>query len=77
MDWLACVQVIKVYCGHFYHFRCVEAYLREPPFGKGCHTCGLGIEHHALTTDSKVLEARWAAQQAKKRELDEIVDFLS
>ena len=66
-----------MYCGHCYHFKCVEMYLSEPPFGKGCHTCGMGIEHHSLTTDAQVLEARWAALQAKKRELDEIVDFLS
>eukprot|EP00892_Ulva_mutabilis_P012857 jgi/Ulvmu1/9944/UM058_0027.1 len=71
------MQVLKAYCGHCYHFKCIERYLSEPPFGKGCHTCGVPIEHHSLTTDAHVLEARWAAQQAKQRELDEIADFLS
>ena len=71
------MQVLKVYCGHHYHYACADRYLSQPPFGKTCHTCGALIEHHALTTDVKVLEARWAAKQAKKRELDEITDFLS
>ena len=70
-------QVLKIYCGHHYHFACVDQYLSEPPFGKTCHACGVPIEHRALTTDVKVLEARWAAKQAKQRELDEIADFLS
>lgn len=75
--WHRHVQVLQIYCGHHYHFACVDRYLSEPPFGKACHKCGAPIEHRALTTDVVVLEARWAAKQAKQRELDEIADFLS
>ena len=68
---------MQLYCGHYYHFKCVEEFVSEPPFGKQCHTCGSLIEHPLLTTDTRVLEARWASKQAKERELDEILDFLS
>ena len=69
-------QVLQVYCGHFYHFKCVDEYVSAPPFGKACHTCGVPLEHALLTTDVRVLEARWASKQAKERELDDIRTFL-
>jgi hypothetical protein len=54
----------------------VEEYVSQPPFGKCCNECGAPIEHNLLTTDVKVLEARWASKQAKQREFDEILDFM-
>lgn len=68
--------MIEINCGHFYHFRCAEDHVSTPPFGKRCHTCNAPIEHALLTTDTRVLEARWASKQAKQRELDDILDFL-
>ncbi|PNH06502.1 Long chain acyl-CoA synthetase 1 [Tetrabaena socialis] len=57
-------------CGHYLHHRCIEAYLASPPFGKGCPVpgCGERVSHPRLVTDPAVLEARWAARHARRRE---------
>eukprot|EP01025_Chloroclados_australasicus_P047015 TRINITY_DN5212_c0_g2_i1.p2 TRINITY_DN5212_c0_g2~~TRINITY_DN5212_c0_g2_i1.p2 ORF type:complete len:428 (-),score=48.45 TRINITY_DN5212_c0_g2_i1:603-1886(-) len=70
------MRVMRLYCGHLYHGKCVEEYVSKPPFGKECHHCGRKMEHHNLTTDVKVLEQRWAANQARNREINDVVDFM-
>lgn len=69
----------RVYCGHIYHNKCLDTYIKTPPFqgGKNCHTCGLKIYHDKWKLTPETVEARWAHKQAKQRELDEVVDFLS
>ncbi|XP_065831503.1 uncharacterized protein [Oscarella lobularis] len=75
-------HVERVYCGHFYHYKCLDKYLQTPPFkgGKPClHTdCRKRIFHEKwkASRDPKLAEDRWAHQEAKRRELDEVVDFL-
>ena len=94
-------------CGHFFHLKCLEDQLAEPPFGKdGCRAkrtpgrgddwaadgpnadggtgegdagqgsgfCGSAIHNSKLMTNAKLLEQRWAAKQAKARELDDVTD---
>ena len=44
--------------------------------GKKCLSCKERIFHDRWKTSPKVLEERWAHQEAKKRELQEVSDFL-
>jgi len=71
-------RVEKVYCGHMFHFLCLNKYMKTPPFagGKKCPGCGKQIFHEKWKITAEVLETRWAHKQAKQRELEEVVDFL-
>ena len=62
-------------CPHLYHFHCLETYVTNPPFDKGCKVCGEKIKHRKLVTESKALEARWAAQKAREREIADAADL--
>lgn len=68
----------RVYCGHLFHFRCLDKYMKAPPFatGKFCSSCGKQIFHEKWQISASVMEQRWAHKQAKQRELDEVMDFL-
>ncbi|XP_014666702.1 PREDICTED: uncharacterized protein LOC106808481 [Priapulus caudatus] len=70
----------KVYCGHLFHYGCMDAYMKIPPFqgGKQCPNadCKKRIYHNKWRATPEVAEARWAHAQAKDRELAEVVDFL-
>eukprot|EP00118_Oscarella_pearsei_P004439 m.19008 g.19008 ORF g.19008 m.19008 type:complete len:334 (+) comp27771_c0_seq5:312-1313(+) len=76
------LHVERIYCGHFYHYKCLDKYLQTPPFkgGKLCAKAGCGrrIFHDKwkASRDPKLAEDRWAHQEAKKRELNEVIDFL-
>lgn len=70
------MSVLRIYCGHMYHCACIEQYVSNPPFDKGCCICGQRVAHHKLVTEPKVLEARWASQQARAREVADALDFL-
>ncbi|XP_076035708.1 uncharacterized protein LOC143021827 [Oratosquilla oratoria] len=72
-------HVERILCGHIYHNACLDKYIKTPPFqgGKKCHTCGQQIFHEKWKITQKLAEERWAHKQAKQRELDEVVDFLS
>lgn len=73
------LHVERVYCGHLYHFGCLVTYMKTPPFsdGKLCHTCGKRIFHDKYKISPQLAEARWSQEQARKRELDEVIDFMS
>ncbi|XP_072015615.1 uncharacterized protein [Amphiura filiformis] len=68
-----------MYCGHVYHHGCVDAYMKIPPFtgGKKCPDCGKRIYHDKWNIAPKLSEDRWAHEQARQREIDEVVEFLS
>ncbi|KAI8505594.1 hypothetical protein Bbelb_167830 [Branchiostoma belcheri] len=70
--------VERVYCGHAYHHGCLNKYLKTPPFegGKKCPDCGNRIYHDKWKVTPELAEARWAHKEAKRRELDEVMDFL-
>ncbi|XP_052811888.1 uncharacterized protein LOC128239326 [Mya arenaria] len=72
-------RVERVYCGHLYHHGCLAKYLKTPPFkdGKFCPDCGKQIFHDKWKVSPELAEARWAAKQARQRELAEVADFLS
>ena len=70
--------VYRVYCGHMYHRSCLDAYMKTPPFagGKKCKVCGKRIAHDKWNVPPKLAEDRWAHQEARKREIAEVADFL-
>lgn len=39
--------------------------------------CGIRLSHDRWGLNVKLAEARWAQQQARERELEEVVDFLN
>ena len=43
---------------------------------KKCHTCKQSIYHEKWKVTPELAEARWAHEQAKDRELGEVVDFV-
>lgn len=67
-----------VYCGHLYHYNCLDQLMKSPPFGeaKKCLNCGRRIFHEKWNVSAKLMEERWAHQEARKREIDEVADFL-
>lgn len=71
------MKALRLYCGHMYHFKCVEAFVSCPPFGKKCLHCNVKMEHNRLMTDEKILEQRWTHQQARKREIEDVAEFMS
>ena len=71
-------RIIRLYCSHLYHLRCLESYMSRPPFkdGKGCLApkCGKPVFHEAWKKDAKVAEKRWAMEQARLREIQDVED---
>ncbi|XP_041354716.1 uncharacterized protein LOC121372466 [Gigantopelta aegis] len=69
----------RVYCGHLFHNECLDAYMKTPPFtgGKKCPGCDQRIFHDKWKIPPELAETRWAHKQARQRELEEVVDFLS
>jgi len=63
-------------CGHWFHHECLDKFINVPPFEKPCEICKVKIKHPLFDTDLKSLERQWAVKQAKKRELDDISEFV-
>ena len=45
--------------------------------GKKCLVCGERVAHDKWNINPRLAEQRWAHHQARLREIDEVVDFLS
>uniref|UniRef100_A0A6M2DNQ6 RWD domain-containing protein n=1 Tax=Xenopsylla cheopis TaxID=163159 RepID=A0A6M2DNQ6_XENCH len=72
-------HVERALCGHLYHQECLTSYLTSPPFhrdGKLCLACPQKLQHQKWGISTRLAEVRWAHQQARERELDEVRDFL-
>lgn len=71
-------ELVRVYCGHWFHFNCLDPYMRAPPFNKCCpvETCARMIFHPLWTSNKSLLEKRWAYEESKKAEIEEVADFL-
>lgn len=69
---------MRTYCGCWYHYNCLDKFLREPPFGAECRTAGCGrrVYHNEWPGDMKELERAWAAKQARAREIEDAAMFL-
>jgi len=72
----AAAHVERVYCSHIYHHDCLILYMKTPPFtgGKKCIACAKRIYHEKWKVTPELAEARWAHQQAKDRELGDVVE---
>lgn len=73
-------HVERILCNHLYHRTCLDEYLKKPPFkgGKPCKAsdCGQRVFHERWNVSEKLAEDRWAHQEARRRELAEVVEFL-
>lgn len=71
-------HIERMYCNHLYHQGCVNSYMKQPPFtgGKKCLKCGHRLFHEKWKVAPEIQEARWAHKEARRRELEEVVDFL-
>ena len=67
---------MRLYCNHWYHQECLAEVLTKPPFKGRCPSCDNPIYHPKFSSDVKRLEASWVAQQARKREVEDVGDFL-
>ncbi|CAG9856770.1 unnamed protein product [Phyllotreta striolata] len=69
-------HIERVYCGHLFHQDCFFNYMKLPPFGnKKCSICDKKIYHFKWSLTDKLAEERWAHEQARGRELQEVVEF--
>lgn len=77
-DASSAMFVDRTFCQHLFHHGCLDKYMKTPPFagGKNCPRCRARIYHNSWNITPELAEARWAHQEAKKRELDEVMDFL-
>lgn len=78
VDETADKHVERIYCGHLLHLQCLVSYMKTPPFqgGKKCPSCKQRIYHDKWRLSEKLAEDRWAHQQARERELQEVAEFL-
>jgi len=68
-----------IVCGHWYHMKCLQEYMRTPPFEKYCESCSTRVFHPAFPTDSKALARMakaWSMEQARIREIEDVKEFL-
>ena len=64
---------VRPSCGCWYHCKCLDKFLTQPPFGDGCASCGQSAVSHPDWTASRAeLEKEWANQQARQREMDDV-----
>lgn len=76
LTWLGCSS--RLWCrGAGYHYKCLDPYMRTPPFDKRCAVpeCNRLIFHPLWTSNKALLEKRWAYEQAKEREISEVAEF--
>ena len=71
-------DLVRIYCGHWYHYSALDPYMRKPPFDKRCAAdgCGKVIFHPLWTSNKSLLEKRWAYEESKRTEIEEVADFL-
>lgn len=67
---------LRAGCGHWFNWAAVNRAMSKPPFHVECPVCGERVTHPDWPLDTSVLERAWARKQAKKRELDDVLDFL-
>jgi len=62
---------MRIFCGHWIHYGCLDNWLTTPPFVRKCLVCDRQIWHPDWP-EPKILEKEWQATQAKQREVDDI-----
>ena len=72
------MRPVRTYCGCWYHYKCLNTFMTEPPFGLSCPTsgCGRRVFHPDWPDDISQLERDWAGHQARLREVNDAAMFL-
>lgn len=70
------MRPIRTFCGHWLHWKCLNHLLTSPPFIRECVVCNRRIYHSDWSSDHKKLERAWQNKQARKREKNDVADFL-
>ena len=68
------MRPIRTYDGRWYHYKCLDKFMTEPPFG--LNESGRRIYHPDWPDDFKQRERTWASQQARLREIEDAAMFL-
>ena len=68
---------IRVFCGHWLHWGCLDTALTTPPFGKQCSRgCGRALYHPDWPSEVAKLEKAWTMKEARRREIEEVTQFM-
>jgi hypothetical protein len=67
---------MRIFCGHWLHYDCLDNWLSTPPFVRDCTVCARRIWHPQWPQDPKQLERAWQMKEAARREQSEIGDLL-
>ena len=71
-QWLLGMSMLLMYS-----FKILNSIIAEEfSDGKKCLECGKRIYHENWNITPKLAEERWAHQEARKREIEEVSDFL-
>ena len=67
----------RAFCGHWFHSKCFDNYINEPPFKRECPTEGCtkvlasnNFPVHAISVKQR--EKRWLQNQQKEGEMEEL-----
>ena len=63
---------VRVNCGHWLHYTCLDTWLTTPPFTRDCPACTRRIWHIDWPQDVKMLEKAWMKKEETEREKNEI-----
>ena len=63
---------IRVPCGHWLHFTCLDIWLTTPPFSRDCPICTRRIWHVDWPQDVMQLEKAWMKKEETEREKNDI-----
>jgi len=68
---------IRTHCGCWYHHKCLNLFMTEPPFGEECLTegCGRRVYHPDWPDDSNQLERNYSRKMQRKKEFEDAALF--
>lgn len=66
------MRPMRTFCGHWLHHHCLNEWLSTPPFVRNCPVCARRIWHPDWPEDYKQLEKAWQANEARKREMNDV-----
>ena len=66
------MRPMRTFCGHWLHHNCLNEWLTTPPFIHNCPVCSRRIWHPDWPEDHKQLEKAWQANEARKREMNDV-----
>jgi hypothetical protein len=70
------LRPMRSLCGHWLHHDCLNTWLTTPPFARNCPACERRVWHPDWPSDIKQLERAWQNQEARKREMSDVSDFM-